>query len=217
MLKVFSKVVKGKGMEESQNGIFERFHQAILSMESQLISLYEDKLNNTGCSVSSQVNSAEIDNLRQVVADLERDLQLVVTERDGLINDKVGLQARCSTLERQLIELQESQNEAGPRNEGSPDLSGDNPVAQQTLKVMRKNVELANLNAELGNKITALASQLEDSRGEIQRLKASGEEVLLEARRELQEELLRVKHDLQQQKAKFRELGASIMERFFDE
>ena len=33
-------------MEQNQNALFERFHQAITSMEAQLISLYEEKVQN---------------------------------------------------------------------------------------------------------------------------------------------------------------------------
>jgi hypothetical protein len=82
---------------------------------------------------------------------------------------------------------------------------------------MRKNMELAALNEELGNKLTSLVINLDEARSEAQSLRAVGEQELLNVKKDLQEELQRVKGELHIQKAKFRDLGASIMERFFAE
>lgn len=226
-------------MEQNQNVLLERFHQAITSMEAQLISLYEEKM--LAANSDGSENSGELEALRDTIASLNSALSQVKVDRDALQGELEGLKDRCaelesrdgqdgqgpdtSDLERELQELRDENERLNARieelqNAPSDDgaSSGDEGnVAQQTLKVMRKNIELAVLNEELGNKLTSVAMNLEEARSEVQRLKAIGEQEMLSVKKEMVEELKRVKAELQQQKARFRELGASIMEKFFGE
>lgn len=226
-------------MEQNQNALYERFHQALTSMEAQLISLYEEKVQ-AGNGEATDHNG-ELEALRDTITSLNNALSHVKVDRDTLQSEVDALKSRCAELENTAVqevpsydtsdldrEIQELRDENGRLNarieelqnrnsDDSPASGDDNNVAQQTLKVMRKNMELASLNEELGNKLTSVAMNLEEARSEVQRLKAAGEQELISVKKELVEELKRVKGELQQQKAKFRDLGASIMEKFFVE
>jgi chromosome segregation ATPase len=228
---------EGVGMEQNQNALFERFHQAISSMEAQLISLYEERVQ-TGNSGSSDDNG-ELEALRDTISGLNDALSQVKSDRDSLQSENEALASRCaelvtcsasniedSDLERELQELRNVNEDLHAQieelknvrsDESAASSRDDSGVAQQTLKVMRKNMELASLNEELGNKLTSVVMNLDEARSEVQRLRAIGEQELLAVKRELQEELQRVKGELHFQKAKFRDLGAAIMERFFAE
>jgi chromosome segregation ATPase len=227
-------------MEQNQNALFERFHQAITSMEAQLISLYEEKVQQAGNDEYPD-NNGELDALRDAVKSMNDALSQAKTDRDNLQSEVDALKSRCvelentpaqdvetpdtSALEEELKELRGANEKLQARIEelqnARPDdgasAGGESCVAQQTMKVMRKNIELAALNEELGNKLTAVAMNLEEARSEVQRLKAIGEQEMLSVKKELIDELQRVKGELQAQKARFRDLGASIMEKFFAE
>ena len=230
-------------MEQNQNALFERFHQAITSMEAQLISLYEEKVQNGNSSVPHDIS--ELSAMHDIIGQLNQNLFEVKSDRDNLSSENELLRSRCTELEnclnqeinngqyqsseqelQELHELREANSDLHHQIEElhnshsqapSQSISDESGVGQQTLKIMRKNIELATLNEDLGNKLSAMAMHLDEARSEVQRLKALGEQELIVVKRELQDELQKVKGELIFHKSKFRELGASIMERFFAE
>jgi hypothetical protein len=226
-------------MDQNQNALFERFHQAITSMEAQLISLYEEKVQNGKNGAS--LNSGELNMLRDTIDALNDTLWRVKSDRDDLQSENEALISRCADLEKfsaqksssnedghldqELQKIREANEELQARIEELTNLqsetgasaSDDSGVTQQTLKVMRKNMELAALNEELGDKLASVVMNLDEARSEVQRLRAIQEKEMLNVKKELQEELQRVKGELHVQKARFRDLGVSIMEKFFVE
>jgi hypothetical protein len=222
--------------QDIQAATLERFYDAISSMEAQLIALYEEK---TLAGDRGQNGEEEKAKILQMVEELSESVIQIKSERDTLKTECHELRERVANLgesissgvqgedtSKLLLQLEDLKTEntslqlqltqSHTKNAGASEGNAEegNGVS---LKVMRKNMELSSLNEEMKSQISSIKLELDEARSEIQRVLASNEKDTLVAKKELTEELQKTRAELTQQKQRFREVGASIMEQFFGE
>ena len=213
--------------DQSQSQAYERYYDALASMEAQLISLYEEKMSDSSALTDQLV---ELEELRDTVRTLEAqvaDGQIQFQDARAALIEQAGFEIARSEPAAIPAEVLEELNDLRAKvadfesrpvvvASAGPESTSDG-FGMNTVKLIKQNLELSNRNETLQSQIDDLKIAVQRAQGEAQRLSLNGDQQVLQVRQELQEEITRARSELTQVKKRFKEVGAYLLENFLVE
>lgn len=225
---------------EDTTANYQRFYDAIDSMEKQLATLYEEKLQNS----SLQDKVVELEALLEKVR--YEKLQMLEAEKnnkdssneididaikDNLISIGFKLDDLCSDSHREidgefLVQCNSLKSALDTLNSKIHGSSSEvvAPLSEGSNVLEKKTVELLKANTELANKNLELQKMLDEAKTSIDALRDSSEQEIISIKQGLNEELRSsrtelsdLRNELAQTKLRYKEIGTIFIEKFFGE